>query len=371
MDLQALSFGLYIHVPFCSNACAYCNFYKTRPTRQEIQKYLEGIKKEFLQHQELLSQKTIQTIFIGGGSPSSLSTKDLESLLSIIKPWAQQCLEWTIEVSPVSINLDKLACMKAYGVNRISMGTQSFQPTILELLGRRQTPEQAYQAYEWIRQNQFQNVNLDLIFPPNFGHFPAWQKDLETMVQLAPEHISTYCLSYEKDTGPFAKETPVNEEQELKFYQYTWQFLETQGYHHYEISNFAKPGFSCKHNKNTWKMQEWLGFGPSAASQIDFKRYRNPYSIDKWIQNIHEDITQLSLNDLLVDCLIFGLRTIEGVNLQKLKKRFTHANLQKYEPLWQQLKDLHLCVYDKEFIRCTDQGLLVADAIAQAILEVE
>lgn len=372
MNLQALSLGLYVHVPFCSNQCDYCHFFKTRPNKDILRQYLEKIGEESAFWQKELAGRNYETIFWGGGSPSCLSETDLQSLAQLC-PRETNLKEWTVEVSPNSITYEKLLLLKDLGVTRISMGVQSFNPETLKRLGRHQSVEQAYRAYDWIREAGFENVNLDLIFPPEFSAIEQWQKDLTIAVRLNPEHLSTYCLSYENDTGPFTpeKHKNIDESREADFYEFTWKFLEDQGYAHYEVSNFSKPGFRCLHNLNTWRMQEWIGWGPSAASQYGMHRFQNPFDIKNWINGKRVNEVSLTEEMLYKDCLIFGLRTCEGVNLTQLRQRFPKYPQTLYAKLWENLAQDGLLTLSKDYIRCTPKGLLLADSIALEILSQE
>ena len=369
MNLQALSLGLYVHIPFCSNACAYCHFLKMTPTPERLAIYFKKLEAEIAYWQTQLPHRYFETIFWGGGSPSCLSCDALNHL-SHLFIHASKPKEWTVEVSPINITLEKLNLLKNIGVSRISMGVQSFNPNILKQLGRQQTPQQVFQSYDNIRKAGFKNVNLDLIFPPDFSSIEIWKQDLQTALSLQPEHISTYCLSYENETGPFSKDhyKYVDETKEATFYEFTWQFLADQGYQHYEVSNFSKPGFECLHNLNTWRMQEWIGYGPSAASQLKLKRFQNAFNLNDWQPNSHINIVELTEFELFQDCLIFGLRMNEGICLKKLQQRFPSIDLNKYLPLWEYFCQKGWIYFEDQHIRCTSQGLLLADSLALEIL---
>ncbi|MDR0755588.1 MAG: radical SAM family heme chaperone HemW [Puniceicoccales bacterium] len=368
MSLQALSLGLYIHVPFCANLCAYCNFYKERPIKSLVQAYLFEINREWERWKSILSQRSVSTIFFGGGSPSSLSCRDLETLCTHMQALLPQVNEWTVEVSPTTINLEKLKVLKEGGVTRISMGIQSFQTDILEYLGRRQTRAQVYRAYDWIRTAGFNNINLDLIFHPDFADFNLWEMDLNEAIHLSPEHISTYCLSLERLEDPFRRGRCVNEDREASLYLRTWDWLENHDYRHYEVSNFARGGHACLHNLNTWRMQEWIGLGPSAASQWNRQRFQNANAVHDWLSKGKINCMDLSEEMLCADCIIFGLRMREGVCLDTLQKRFPFADVTKYAPLWQQFKLEGLVNMKNNQLTCTDKGLLLVDALAREIL---
>jgi oxygen-independent coproporphyrinogen-3 oxidase len=368
MSLQALSLGLYVHVPFCANFCAYCNFYRERPIKFLVQSYLIEISREWERWKNILSQRIVSTIFFGGGSPSSLSCRDLETLCTHMQPLLPHVAEWTVEVSPTTVNLEKLKILKEGGVTRISMGVQSFQTDVLRYLGRRQTRVQVYRAYDWIRAAGFNNVNLDLIFHPHLADFKLWEMDLNEVIHLNPEHIATYCLSFERSEGPFKRGHFVNEDQEALLYLRTWDWLKNHGYRHYEVSNFAHDGHVCLHNLNTWKMQEWIGLGPSAASQWNRRRFQNANNVHDWLSGKKINCMDLSEEILCADCLIFGLRMREGICLDSLQKRFPLADVAKYTPLWQQFALEGFVNVHKNQLTCTDKGLLLVDALAREIL---
>ncbi|MBP5191558.1 MAG: radical SAM family heme chaperone HemW [Opitutales bacterium] len=366
--MQALSFGLYVHVPFCPNACDYCHFFHDKPSVPKVQAFLKRITEEREQWRSVWEARPFETMYWGGGSPSCLAPETLRTLGALC-PVSAHLKEWTVEVSPTSLTPEKLQIFKELGVNRLSLGVQSFQAETLRRLGRKQAVSHVYKAYEAIRAAGFQNVNLDLIFPPDFVSLNAWQNDLETALQLQPEHLSTYCLTYEKATGPFTPQAhqAVDEDREADFYQFTWEFLEHHGYRHYEVSNFARPGFECRHHVNTWRMQEWLGWGPSAASQFQRKRFQNPCDwtspIGSWV---HEET--FTEKDLCNDCLIFGLRMREGVDLTALQQRFPTVDLSVYQPLWQRFANAGWIVWENNCVRCTPQGMLLADSLALELL---
>lgn len=369
MKLQALSLGLYVHIPFCTHACAYCHFFKQQFTPQRLQQFLEKIRQESVFWKKQLGDRWPDTIFWGGGSPSCLPPDVLWELGQLCR-FPQPPQEWTVEVSPASITREKLAVLAQLGVTRLSMGVQSFQASILRQLGRKSTSEEAHRAYALLRECGFKNINLDLIFSPQFTSWELWENDLTQALRLAPEHISTYCLTYESETGPFTpeKHRAVDEDKEASFYEKTWVFLEKQGYQHYEVSNFAKPGYACLHNLHTWQMQEWIGWGPSAASQYQMKRFQNLPSLEKWVLGHYEHVVNLSAEELCKDCLIFGLRMRQGVDLNALQQRFPTVPLERYNALWRRFEAAGWVTLNQHRLACTPQGLLLADSLALEIL---
>ena len=339
--------GLYVHVPFCATTCDFCAFYQEPPSAAQVRRYLDGVAREM----ELLKfgprspesgvrspQTTnVDTIFWGGGTPGALAAKDLKKLGEITHARfggggaGEKPREWTVELAPGSVSEERLEALREIGVTRLSLGAQSFQPALLEALGRRHSPARIYRAYERIRAAGFKNVNLDLMFALPGQDEAAWLRDLRAAVALAPEHLSTYCLTFEEDTALWVKlsrgQVKLDREREARLYERTWAELDAAGFPQYEISNFARPGFECLHNLNTWRMQEWIGIGPSAASQHAGWRGANPGDIEAWLAALArggratEERVPLTPAQLAEDALIFGLRMNEGVDLAALRAR--------------------------------------------------
>lgn len=368
--------GIYIHVPFCASTCDFCAFYQQKPHRSDLDRYLQGLKLDF---DLRLPQGPVETIFMGGGTPGLLPAKDLEfigkELLSRIKVPPK---EWSVEMAPSTVKMDKLLAMKDFGVNRISMGVQSFNKDRLKSLGRLHSPNQVYKAYDCIRKAGFDNVNLDLMFAIPGQDLSSWEEDLNEAIRLDPAHISTYCLTFEEDTALYIKlsegKVKIDEEKEREMYLRTWDILEKNGYKQYEISNFARPGYECLHNIDTWKMKNWLGFGPSAASQYGLERYSNPFSQKEWLEGVESGNPKRVEEEALIeatlaeDRLIFGLRMNQGVNLEDWKKSYPNVKFEKYFPLFDRLIDDGLCENFDSNLRLTPLGRLVSDSIAQLLM---
>lgn len=370
--------GLYLHVPFCATSCSFCAFYQKPPHRAQLDLYLTAILQEI---ESLTPPRPIDTIFWGGGTPGLLPPDDLLKIGEALLQKTPAPFEWSVEMAPSVVKKEKLQALKSLGVNRLSMGVQSFKPEILESLGRRQSAKQIYAAYDLMRQEGFTNINLDLMFALPGQTFESWTEDLHETFALQPEHISTYCLTLEEDTalykrflqGSVKARTP---EEEREYYLKTWELLEQNGYAQYEISNFSKNNHRCEHNCHTWQMEEWIGVGPSAASQYQGKRYTNTPSLELWSKGIlsqkplysHEEI--LEEETLATDALIFGLRMNEGVDLERIATRF---------PILNQLPDLHEKLQDLQqeglmkshqtIYKLTQDGRLVVDAIGSLLLE--
>jgi oxygen-independent coproporphyrinogen-3 oxidase len=367
--------ALYLHVPFCASSCDFCSFYQEQPKRGEIDRYLAAIEREM----ELHPPGRVETAFWGGGTPGLLPADDLRRLGHAMTKAAGRPGEWTVELAPSSVRADKLAALKEIGVTRVSMGVQSFDDATLDALGRRHSPKQIMEAWELIEAAGFASRNLDLIFAIPGQDEKRWTDDLYRAMELKPDHLSTYCLTFEEDTAMFVKlsqgKVKIDRELEAFLYRRTWETLAENGYAQYETSNFAQAGHACRHNLITWEMGSWIGYGPSAASQWGHVRWTNPANLDQWVkgieagQPVREQAKALSARDLLCDALVFGLRLNEGVDPFALAERFE-------TPLPQGIRELFADLIEEEIMelagtrfRLNGEGRLRADAVGVAVLE--
>ena len=368
--------GLYVHVPFCASTCDFCAFYQIVPTAGAIQSFLGGVAAE-----AALVDWTgpVSTVFFGGGTPGLLAARDLLRLAKIATDHTGGTpREWTVELAPASVTEARLAALRDCGVTRVSIGVQSFQPRWLDALGRRHTREQAYRAYERVRKAGFANVNLDLMFALPGQTEEEWVSDVDEAVALAPEHISTYCLTFEEDTALWVRLSQgavrLDPEKEARLYEMTWDRLGALGYEQYEISNFARPGFACLHNLNTWRMQEWIGLGPSAASQQGGWRAANPADLGLWLAEVAEgrrmtkDRRMLSPALLAEDALVFGLRMNSGVDLAEWRLRWPDAPWRRMEDSLARLAVEGLVEQVRGAARLTRRGRLLADAVGAELM---
>ena len=367
--------ALYLHVPFCASSCDFCSFYQEQPKRGEIDRYLAAIEHEM----ELHPPGRVETAFWGGGTPGLLPADDLRRLGHAMTKAAGKPGEWTVELAPSSVRADKLAALKEIGVTRVSMGVQSFDDATLDALGRRHSPKQIMEAWELIEDAGFASRNLDLIFAIPGQDEKRWTDDLARAMELNPDHLSTYCLTFEEDTAMFVKlsqgKVKIDRELEAFLYRRTWETLEAGGYAQYETSNFARPGHACRHNLITWEMGSWIGYGPSASSQWGHVRWTNPANLDQWIkgieagQPVREQAKALSARDLLCDALVFGLRLNEGVDLFALAERFETPVPQGVRDLFADLVEENLMELAGTRFRLNGEGRLRADSVGVAVLE--
>lgn len=369
--------GLYVHVPFCASTCYFCAFYQTKPTGDAVDKFLTAVEVEAAL---VTWPRSAGTVFWGGGTPGLLAPADLKRLGELVRRLtAGRHEEWTVELAPASVTEARLAVLRELGVARISMGVQSFRPALLDALGRQHTVEQIHRAYERIRAAGFASVNLDLMFALPGQTEADWLADVAEALRLAPDHLSTYCLTFEEDTALWVKlaqgRVKLDPEHEARLYETTWATLAAAGYEQYEVSNFARPGHACRHNLNTWRMHEWVGLGPSAASQHGGWRGANVADLAQWHAHLAagrrmtEDRVELEPRQLAEDALIFGLRLNAGVDLAPWRERCPEAPWGEIDALARRLADDGLAIIEQDRLCLTVRGRLLADSVGLEVME--
>ncbi len=368
---------MYIHVPFCATTCDFCAFYQTLPKGEAIHAYLETVAREA----DLVpwAERRAETAFWGGGTPGLLRPEAMEKLGRTMLAAAGQPREWSVELAPATVTPDRVAVLKSLGVTRVSLGVQSFRAELLNALGRQHKPAQIYRAYGLLRDAGFASVNLDLMFALPNQTQEQWRADLDEVLQLAPDHLSTYCLTFEENTALWVKlsqgKVKLDVNTEAALYNDTWNYLETASFGHYEISNFARSGHICYHNLNTWRMHEWVGLGPSAASQSAGWRGSNPPDLAQWWNDVSagrramRDREPLTPELLATDSVVFGLRMDEGISLPELQQRFPTPHWVKLLEFLPQLIEGDLATLGSDGrLRLTRQGQLVADSVGREIM---
>jgi len=374
---QAEPLGVYVHVPFCASTCDFCAFYQTAPTADGVQRFLKGIADEAAL---VVWPRPVTTVFWGGGTPGLLAPDHIRKLgETVLARLGGKPVEWTVEMAPASVTPARLKALKDTGVTRISMGAQSFQPALLDGLGRQHTREQIFRAYERIRAADFASVNIDMMFALPGQDEATWLADLGEALALAPDHLSTYCLTFEEDTKLWVKlskgQVKLDTEHEARLYETTWARLEASGYAQYEVSNFARPGHACLHNLNTWRMHEWIGLGPSAASQHAGWRGGNVADLEQWLagvargERLTEDRVALTPALLAEDSLIFGVRMNDGVDLAALKARFPAAPWAGVRDEVGGLVEAELAELSGDRLRLTPRGRLLADSVGTTLMD--
>lgn len=385
---------LYIHIPFCMKKCAYCDFLSGPAPRETIDRYVTALVAEIRQYQKLAENYRVTTIFFGGGTPSILSGGQMKEIFAALRDVfeIQADAEITMEANPGTVTKENLQAYRACGINRISFGLQSVDDEELKLLGRVHTMRQFEESYDLARKAGFQNINVDLISAIPGQTVESWERTLDTVIRMNPEHISAYSLIIEEGTpfyeiyGENAKEEQdsrcercladdgkqmdigknfpklPDEEAERRMYELTAEKLEAAGYLQYEVSNYAKPGYACRHNKGYWQRVEYLGIGTGAASLIENERYQHISDTDLYIRangkldQIEEEKETLDWNAQVEETMFLGLRMKEGVNKQKFRERYHREIQEVYGEVLEKLKEEGLLCEEEERICLTKRG---------------
>lgn len=311
--------GLYIHIPFCKKRCLYCDFFSTTCLERRDE-YIAALLDEIKERQHEANEP-IRTIYLGGGTPSTLETKDIQRLLEAIG--TADAEEITMEINPGDATPEYLQQLRAAGINRLSIGVQSFQDHLLRLIGRRHNAAQAIEAVRMAQEAGFENLSIDLIYALPTQTLNQWEADIKTALQLGIQHLSSYGLMYEEGTAMTQQRElglihPVDEETENEMYDCLCQRLKQSGWHHYEVSNFALPGYEAKHNSSYWNGTPYVGVGAGAHSYIGETRSWNPSDLDAYILGIRSGRVEresetLTDKDLYNERIMLGLRTDQGI----------------------------------------------------------
>ncbi|MBP3462493.1 MAG: oxygen-independent coproporphyrinogen III oxidase [Tyzzerella sp.] len=379
---------IYIHIPFCVRKCAYCDFLSGPQDENTIEKYVASLLDEIRAHasnKKLAAEYNVVTVFLGGGTPSILNISQMKRIFDAIKNTfaVTEDAETTIEANPGTVTREKLQVYRACGINRISFGLQSTNNEELKLLGRIHTYEEFLESYQLARECEFDNINVDLISAIPKQTLASWEETLQNVIALNPEHISAYSLIVEEGT-PFAKvygegcpgeKDLPDEEEERKIYYRTEELLKEAGYHRYEISNYAKEGKECKHNRGYWDRKEYLGIGLGAASLIDHTRYKNTDDLAYYMEHagklttIQEDIQVLSTKEQMEEFMFLGLRKIEGISEKEFVETFGTGIDEIYEIQLEKLLKEGLLQRTDGRIMLTERGIDVSNYVFATFLD--
>jgi oxygen-independent coproporphyrinogen III oxidase len=325
--------GIYIHIPYCKHKCEYCDFYSV-VSSNGIKNFQSLIIRELDLRKNYLPNNNISTIYLGGGTPSLLKVEQIEEILLAISLRYNVAVdsEITLEANPDDLSIDYLSQLRKVGVNRLSIGIQSFADADLIKLDRRHNSKQAIDSVEWANKAGFDNISIDLIYGLPYSNSEGWKDNLETAFRLPIKHLSCYHLIYEENT-PLHKKmqigsiTPVHEELSVEQFKILQTMAEANGFDHYEISNLGKLGYYSKHNTSYWQQEPYLGLGPSAHSYNVITRNWNPRSIPMWSSSIKNgslalETEQLTTKDRINDYLLTSLRTIWGIDVEYIRMTF-------------------------------------------------
>ena len=375
MEQQPL--GLYIHIPYCIHKCGYCDF-NSHPIKQdEMNHYIDALVAEMKHYAKTYSNTNIiRTIFLGGGTPTTLTVYQLERILKecVSEFTVASDTEITIEANPATIDIEQLKSIRQTGYNRISIGVQSFDKAELKLLDRTHGPEEIHSTVDRARKAGFDNLSLDLMFAVPNQSLSSWENNLNKALEKNPEHLSTYNLTIEQGTAfsklqSNGKLIMPDDNHQLELYKRTIERLTKKGFHHYEISNFARRGKECKHNITYWENKNTLGLGAGASSYMNGTRFKNINLPAHYIRQVKEKKIAVEHSETLEprqamgETIMLGLRLLQGISIHQFEKRFQISFINLFRNIISALKEKELVIIEKDYLRLSQKGLFWADSV--------
>ena len=371
--------GIYLHIPFCQKRCIYCDFFSTTQSEKKPT-YIHALCQELEMRKNYLEGEEIETIYLGGGTPSQLTEKELNeiftSLYNIYK--VKEDAEITLEANPDDLTLEYVSMLRRLPINRISMGIQTFQEETLKLLHRRHTARQAIEAFQLCREAGFRNISIDLMYGLPGETLDTWKEDLQQAIALHPEHISAYHLIYEEGTAlwKLRDEHQVEEADEdlsVTLFKNLIDELKQAGYQHYEISNFCLPGLHSRHNSSYWTGKKYLGCGPSAHSFNGSSRQWNIASLDNYLKGIasgkpNYEIEELDLYTRYNDFVITSIRTCWGMSLSRLRSEYGEELYRYCLRMAKSHLEQGVLEIEEDTLRLTQEGIFISDGIMSDLL---
>lgn len=351
----------YIHIPFCLRKCNYCSFVSGLSLKNK-DSYLDAL---FYEIKERYKGENLKTLYIGGGTPSLLETEDIQKIIDCFS--FQKNCEITLEVNPETVFKSKFQKIKQLGINRISLGVQTFDNNILKIIGRNHSQNEIVNSLQIIKNCGFDNISIDLIYGLPNQSFEIFRDDIEKTLLLDVPHISTYGLKIEENSY-FGKNPPdnlPNDELQAEMFNCLSKTLKDNKFIHYEISNFAKEGFESKHNCAYWLNKNYYGFGLNASGYERNIRYKNTCNLKKYLNNSMEKDEEISLNiqEIMEDEIFLGLRLRQGINISEINNKFNIDFEKKYSSTIKKYIDLHLMKIQNGFCKLTENGFLLSNEI--------
>ena len=372
--------GVYIHIPFCVSKCGYCDFYSIAGGRQRMPDYQSALLSHISESAEAMSSYEIDSIYIGGGTPSCYGAKRIVEILDELKRMGNVRLdsEITVEVNPDTTKLDELKLLRSEGVNRLSIGVQSANNDILKIIGRRHNFRQAELAVDAAREAGFENVSLDLIYGLPSQTREDWADTLTKALALKPAHISCYGLRLEEGTPMYDEyegtDILPSDDDQADMYLYAVDFLSRHGFRQYEISNFARPGYESRHNLKYWRLDDYIGFGAAAASNIGLLRYTYTHNVREYISGVLGDKgiiaeeEELTPFDRASEYLMLGMRTAAGISREEYRSVY-QSSFDKLEEMLEVFQENGWAVCDNGRWHFTPGGFLVSNVLIGVLLE--
>lgn len=367
--------GIYVHTPFCASKCGYCDFYSVPLEQQTAGNLIQRVRRE-LESRVTDAQSAIRTVFCGGGTPTILPLAPLAKLLEELTRIARRhaVAEFSVEANPGTVDDDRAKLLSESGVNRVSLGAQSFRAQELAVLERRHVADDVAVSVERLRRHNIGQISLDLIFGIPGQTLDTWSESLRRAIELQPDHIACYGLTYEPGTRLFEQRehgvvTACDEELEADMYCYAIDTLAAAGYQQYEISNFARPGCQCLHNLAYWHNEPYIGVGPSAAGYLDGRRYKNVSDVEAYICMIdkqghaEQESEMIDPPKLMTEMIMMQLRLVEGLSIADFHRRTGADPVALFGDLLDRLVDKGFATVSATHIALTRQGRLVSNAI--------
>ena len=374
--------GIYVHIPFCTQKCSYCDFYSQKWDKESEKKFIDAVLDEIKSYYyELNEQYIVDTIFFGGGTPSILNPDNIKKIIDALGDIfvIDSDSEITIEANPNSLTQEKLKAYKSIGINRLSIGIQSLDDDNLKILGRIHNHKQALLSIERAREEGFENINADVMFNIPDQTFEQIERTLQLLIENKIEHISYYSLLLEEGTPLYNleknKKIVMPEElEERRMYYFGRELMKNNNLSQYEISNFALENYKCKHNLKYWNQEEYIGLGPSAHSFLNYKRYSNvadtyKYSLNSKSNLFNRKIEEiLGYDDLKFEYIMLRLRLNEGLNIVEFNKKFNSDFTKEYGGVISELKYNNLVVLNSNHICLTEKGMDVSNFVFEKFM---
>jgi oxygen-independent coproporphyrinogen-3 oxidase len=372
--------SLYIHIPYCVRKCPYCGFYSTPYSSQKADDFIAALQIEAESCGEILANRRIGSIYIGGGTPTVLSLEQIGRVIALIKKYftGEDNAEFTIEANPHTVTISALLFLLERGVNRLSLGIQSFSDTVLHILGRLHTASQADEAFRLARKAGFRNIGIDLMFGIPGQTMAEWEQTLDAATALRPEHISAYSLSLDEGSQ-FMRHAKAgdfvlpDDELVAEMYELAVRKLHCSGFLRYEISNFSLFGFECRHNQNYWERGEYLGLGPGASSFLAGRRYGNIADTAEYVRRLSKGLSAIDTEETVGadaaarETILLGLRTAQGVELRRFQREHGTGCLRNLEKNIGPLEAAGLLFIKDGYLRFTDRGFLLSDEALRSL----
>lgn len=380
-SLQGRSLGIYIHIPFCRSKCAYCDFYSLANRETDMDRYLAALITHLEETAPQAQSSIVDTVYIGGGTPSIFGARRLGAVLKTVKRCyrlAADC-EITMEGNPDSVDLSLLRSVRRAGVNRLSLGVQSANDHELELIGRPHNFAQAVEAVQNARKAGIRNLSLDLIYGIPDQDMASWQKTVEALIELEPEHLSCYGLQLEEGTPLYERQDKLrlaDDDQQADMYLWMVERLKQAGYDQYEISNFARPGRESRHNLRYWQMKDYIGFGPGAHSDFGGRRFSFVACLSDYMKGMEDGTPvvdedwEMTEEDRRSEYIMLSLRTVHGLDRNYYSRTY-HMNFKPLETLLKGYEDRGLVKQEEGRWHFTPEGFMISNPLIVELLEAQ